>query len=402
GAACVALALAVTHVFRLPDVARDAGSGAVVDGFRASTSTTRKLLEPFFGPPLYGGSVGGLRTFVAGSAFLAVAVGAVLAWRARQGHRARFALYLAVLLPSAWVSIFCAGGATPDRFKAKDRRGVFVDWHLHGGDPVDGRHTEERAMKRQEARGVDWAITTCHDFRPARAAAIAHGALGTEWSGGDHPRTPAPHVLVLGTSHAVDAAIAEKDALSAVRAAKAHGALVLVAHHWRSAKHVPNLPTPEAFVDAGADGFEVGNRHADAPAAEAEEVSAVARLDALCRERGLLRVSFSDDHGVPAGSPCVTWIEGVTEDDLKREGGVAILSRLRRDADPAVRIDPANVIPLLFDRVAPADRRSPFVAVFLWPLDYLRTLGLAQRASWFLWLAAFWFASRRFAVQERA
>jgi hypothetical protein len=258
----------------------------------------------------------------------------------------------------------------PDSFLAGDRAGIFVDWHLHGGDPHDGRMGARDLMSRQQARGVAWPVSTHHNVA---AGPGAFGVTGAEWSG-PFPRKggrwTAPHVLVLGAEAAVAAALAETDVLAAVRRAVDAGALVIVAHLWRSQGTIPDCPTFDAFVAAGVHGFETGNRHRDAN----DEARARLRdLDRRCRERGLPRFSFSDDHGVPPASPCVTFLEGVEEGDP--------------DVLPRVRDGSVRVIPLLFHAGDPTFVPPRWLAPPIGAFQYFRSLRIGQRLSWFAFAA---------------
>jgi membrane-associated phospholipid phosphatase len=348
-----------------------------VGAFDADPPWHRFLAEPFTGPPLAAARIDRLPAFALWSAAATAALALVaLALRLKLGHGpAGVALFLVCTMPAAWIAQFTSGAIVPDRFKSGGRAGVFVDWHLHGGDRADGRHTVSRTAARQRSRGVDWAVTTQHTSRPEHDSPLAHGVFGTEWSGKDYPqdgttRRRTAHVLVLGSKEAVDAANLAAHELDAVRAGKANGALVIVAHYWRTAAR-DRVPSLDEFLAAGVDGFEVGNRYDDS----SEKLRAgAAEVDAFCRRHGLLRLSFSDDHGVPAGSPYVTWIDGVTKEDLEDGGAEKVLSRLRRDAPEAERISAERVVPLRFVGTRPS---------------------IPSAVAWLAWLAGFLWLGRR-------
>lgn len=370
-----------------PVVGRDPATGIVVPGFTQKTPTLASaMFEPFAGPSLLWARLAGLREAAVVSALVLGAVFAAL-WilRRRRGPGvAGVFLYVVALLPAAWISQFCSGARSPAKFLAAEK-GVFVDWHLHGGDEIDGRITESKMAKRQRARGVDFAITTRHDARPAVTEPFARGMFGVEWSGNDYPRSRTAHVLLLGDAAAVDAAIGAPDALEAVRRTKAAGGLAIVAHSWRSRAAIPDMPSDDAFVLAGVDGFEVGNRYLDR---DPKFRAAVLDLDRYCRERGLLRTSFSDDHGVPSGSGAVTFLRGADDAKLESSGpssAKALLASLRGSgsatADAAAL---ERVVPLVFDDLSP-DETGLAAA---WPVRYVRAMSWPGRSAWLLWVLA--------------
>ncbi len=389
-------ALAAGFVFSTPVVGRDPATGNVVPGFTMKApELAAAIFEPWTGPPLLFARLAGLRGLAAVSAASFAAVFLVL-WALRRRQAAGVSgtagvlLYVVALLPAAWISQFCSGARAPHRFRAAEA-GVFVDWHSHGGDEIDGRLTDAKMAKRQRNRGVAFAITTRHDARPAVPEPVSRGVFGVEWSGGEYPRSRTAHVLVLGPASAVDAAIGAPDALSAVRRAKAAGGLVIVAHSWRSRVGIPDMPSDEAFVAAGVDGFEVGNRFLDRDPALR---TAVRDLDRFCRDRGLLRLSFSDDHGVPVGSGAVTFLRGVDGAALETAGpgsAGALLASLRRS--PESPTDPAftdRVVPLVFDDLSP---ETTGVAGW-WPVRYVRAMHPTGRLAWCVWILLAAFAAR--------
>jgi undecaprenyl-diphosphatase len=366
-----------------PVVGRDPATGEIVPGFRVKRpSATTALFEPWTGPPLLWARLDGLReTAATSAAVIGTALLVACVVRRRRGPGAAGAVaFIVCVVPATWVAQFCSGARSPAKFQAEER-GVFVDWHLHGGDRADGRLTEAKLAKRQSARGVSWAITTRHDDRPEISHPTARGVFGVEWSGGDYPRSQTPHVLVLGSAAAVDAARSAPDALEAVRRGKAAGGTVIVAHLWRTAASLPGTPDAAEFLAAGADGFEIGNRMFDRTPERRADVVA---LDRFCREAGLPRFSFSDDHGVPSGSGAVTFLRGVRAEDLEASGDAsapALLRALRRDAAPAAALKD-RVVPLVFDDRAPLE--TGFAAA--WPVRYVRALDPLGRVAWLLWI----------------
>lgn len=389
----VAALLAAGFFAATPVVGRDAVTGEAVAGFTVKPrGLAAAAAEPFVGPALLWARVPGLRgVATTAAAVLGAAALVLLAFRRRAG--ARVALFLLVGLPAAWVGQFASGSRSPSKLVAPDKDGLFVDWHLHGGDRIDGRIVEDRMEKRQKSRGVGWAVTTRHDARPDEPRELAGEVFGAEWSGGDYPRSKTPHVLVLGDAGAVDAALRAKDALEAVRAGKAAGALAIVAHLWRTAAHVPGTPTPEEFVAAGADGFEVGNRYFDADPALRD---AVRRIDALAREKKLLRISCSDDHGVPAGSGAVTWF-ATPGLGFERLGPLGVVRSLASDPIYRAKAAADAFRPLVFDDRDPAT--GGFAAA--WPVRYVRALEPYARLAWLGWLFALLCGARRLAPARR-
>jgi len=119
----------------------------------------------------------------------------------------------------------------------------------------------------------------------------------------------------------------------------------------------------------------------------------VEAIDALCRDRGLLRVASSDDHGIPAGSPCITFLPGRFPTDAA--GRVeAVLERLR---------DRGEVWPVVWMR----ERKATLApAVLTGPIAigrYFAGLSLAGRCSWLVWfLVAMWWVRRGRPVTGRA
>jgi hypothetical protein len=170
-------------------------------------------------------------------------------------------------------------------------------------------------------------------------------------------------------------ALAEPDALAAARSASDAGALVIVAHYWRSQASVPGCPTFEEFVAAGVHGFEVGNRRRDADPAALDRLRA---LDRRCREAGLLRFSFSDDHGIPSGSPCVTFLSGPDLPAPGGGGGADAIARLRTPGGGGLA-----ATPLLFHPGDPALVPPRWLAPPVIAFEYFRSLGAFQRLSWF-------------------
>src|SRR4029079_10486103 len=111
---------------------------------------------------------------------------------------------------------------------------------------------------------------------------------------------------------------------------------------------------------------------------EVDESALLRELDRKVRSAGLLRFSFSDAHGYPAGSPCVTFLEGVTS--LKGpEDALAIVASLRRDSPPDRR-GRVRVVPLMFDET---DAHAESVAaVFIPPsalVHYFRSMSGLER-----------------------
>lgn len=385
----LALVLAATWVWRIEPVGRDPVTGEVNEGFVARPHPLRTAFEPVMGPPLQVGREPSLRQFgKVGSLWLGAFVILLVlgSWRGSRSCRRAVAVVLG--LSAAWTLMVMPGFGLPDRFLAVDRQGVFVDWHLHGGDPHDGRISVASLEARERNRGVGWAVMTPHTAKVEGHSDLARGIWGTEWSGAHLDSFKTLHILVLGGEDAVAAANAEQTEIEAIRVAKARGALVIVAHYWRSAHDRPSAPTIEDLAQAGVDGFEVGNRHREDAEKEREYQL---HLDRRSTSLGLLRFSFSDDHGYPAGSRCVTFLENVSQDDLDR-GGPAVLALLRRETASAGRAGKARVIPLLFDHAAPGRSVPTALVPPVVLLDYVRELTPAGRLSWLFYgsLAIVW------------
>lgn len=375
-----------------PAGARDPATFEAVPGFSLEPSPWRTAFEPLFGPVQHLAQIQHLRPFLL-RALIAAAAGlaAVLLLPRRAPRRLRVArAAFAGILGLAWGFVFFTGRIPLDRFVAEAREGVFVDLHLHGSDPVDGAISLDRLRARLDSRGVAVYAITNHDAWSPDPAAIP----GVEWSGFRHPAQPYVHLLILGGRglRVLDAEeLAPADgrgdgagqALEAVRIAKEAGSLVIVAHYWttrramEAAGSLDWLPSPEEFAGAGVDGFEVANR---SPAVDRRDRRWIAEIDRLCRERNLLRISVSDDHGIPAGSPCITFIEGVPRDSGGDLRPLVMEALVRRQ----------GVVPLVF-----SDRRRPepdvpgfdLIAV---PYRYFGSLTVPARLSWFAWILAGW------------
>jgi len=368
-----------------------------------SQTWDRLLLEPVVGPPLEVAWAPGARRVILLTLPWGV-LGLLAIWRLTLRDLRVRVLSLCAGLAVIWGVLFWSGWPPPDRFHSRVE-GIFFDPHVHGSDPVDGARDVHMVLDRKAGRGVDVVALTNHDAPPPVAGPLP----GMEWSGGRHPEDTYLHLLVLGGRGALDAVsevvvpeLSRADArgrergLEAVRVAKANGAVVIVAHHWRTLEAMEragtahHLPTPVELADAGADGFEVANRHWEADPLGRSRVEAI---DALCRDRGLLRVASSDDHGIPAGSPCITFLPGRFPTDAA--GRVeAVLERLR---------DRGEVWPVVWMR----ERKATLApAVLTGPIAigrYFAGLSLAGRCSWLVWfLVAMWWVRRGRPVTGRA
>jgi len=207
--------------------------------------------------------------------------------------------------------------------------------------------------------------------------------------GGRHGEETFLHLVILGGEAAVPAVLevevaplaashpeASRAAVGrAVRVARERGAVVIVAHYWRTALAMErdgtraHLPEPEALAALGVHGFEVANHHLEGGV---EERRIIRRIDRLCRERGLLRIASSDDHGWPRGIPVASLIRGELGADER-----AVLAHL--SAGGAVEPMAARF-------------GSPDAKVW-WPLlapiqalRYVSGMPWAARLSWWLWL----------------
>ena len=286
----------------------DAVTGEEVAFVSSSPELLRIILEPWMGLAQTMSAYPVTASFwgivsVAG----AIGFGALRIWR-----KGSLRVRRAVIVLAGSAALICGlaySGWVPNDRMVSSRQGAFVDFHLHGDDPCDGGRSMTLIRWRQGLRGVGWGTWSWHDAVAPEAfdESAATDLVATEWSGGAHPKVIAPHVLLIGPRAAVVAGIAEKDPLSAVRVAKAAGAYTIVAHAWRTPRHVP-APTVEEWKAAGVDGFEVGNRTLDIKASLRNRLQT---LDDEVRKAGLTRWSFSDDHGIPAASPCMTWVDGL-------------------------------------------------------------------------------------------
>lgn len=377
------IALTVTWFWSVDPVGRDPVMGTPQPDFRTSPHVVRTLFEPLMGPALQVGREPSLRQFCILASYWMGAVLVLLGLGALKGSRScSRALVVCLSLTFGWSFLVLSGFGIPDRFVAVGRRGVFVDWHLHGGDPRDGRISVGALERRQRQRGVSWAVMTPHSAEvPISDASLAHGVQGTEWSGPAPDSVGALHILILGTAQAVVDANAKRTEIDAIRAAKAAGALVIVAHYWRTAFDGPPAPSVESLVAAGADGFEVGNRHRED---DPWELAHLLDLDRRISNLPLLRLSFSDDHGYPAGSPSVTFLENVTSEDLESRGA-AVLASLRHDASRQEEALPVRAVPLIFDHAAPGRSVPAFLVPPVVLLDYLRGLTPPARLSWLVY-----------------
>jgi hypothetical protein len=331
-----------------------------------------------------------LKSFVLRGGILFAGLLALILFFPRKDPK-RIRMWRAVLLTiSALIigTLFATGRLPADRFVSRIVPGMFVDLHTHGSDPVDGSITCERLYERAAARGLGFYAVTNHDAMCPDSRALP----GIEWSGYRHPEQPYIHLLFLfGEGYKtlelrvpplLDSESSGKDqALQAVRVAKEANCVVIVAHYWATMRSMAernlqeHLPSLEELVHAGVDGFEVANR---SPFVSKRDRSLVTQIDNLCRSKGLLRIAVSDDHGIPAGSPCVTFIEGTVPQG--REARRAFVETHLRSRE--------GVYPLSFpDRHRPSED-APFFDVIFWFYRYLGSLNFEGRVSWFLWLAA--------------
>lgn len=355
------------------------------EGLELKPRPLRQVLEPFVGPPLEIAFAPGPRRLLYDLLLWVLIAVAVLWFSPPHAWRRRRCVAAGVMVV-IWGVGFWTGRLPADRFEAAPE-GVFFDPHVHGSDPVDGARDVRFIVGRARERGVDVIALTNHDAPPP----IPDALPGLEWSGGRHADETNLHLIILGGEGAFDAVmrfvvpplsgageVTRRRALDAVKAAKDHGALVIVAHYWRTHAQMTregtghHLPSPEQLVAAGADGFEVANRHWEAGA---EGRAFVERLDALCRERNLLRLACSDDHGIPAGSPCITFLPGrFPGDPVKRRA--AVLDHLR---------DRGETMPVVWMREKRAERPSAIIAGPVFVIRYFTGLSFLGRVSWLLW-----------------
>ena len=141
-----------------------------------------------------------------------------------------------------------------------------------------------------------------------------------------------------------------------------------------------HLPSMNDLLAAGADGFEVANRHR-----EDEDLSEIREIDAFCRANGLLRVATSDDHGRLAGSPCITFLPGRFPAD-PAERRRLVLVRLR---------ERGAVQPLVFARARKLTAHRGLFEGLLLGWRYFAALEPFGRLSWLAWTVLAWIACRR-------
>lgn len=368
--------LSLIGVFSDPPVAFDPVTGAVIEGVRSAPRTLRLLFEPWAGPLLtlsHHSVMGGVVPPL--FALVGFAAGAVAVCRFALGMGIRgiaATLVVSVMIGAALVAFHLI----PNDRVTVPAGGVLVDFHLHGGDPIDGLISPERLARRQAERGVRWATLSWHDDvalwdRETGSATTEStnttALVAVEWSGGSHPSIPAPHMLLIGSAAAVEAGLAQSDPLAAVRAAKAAGAYVIVAHAWRGGAFT--MPTVSEWVAAGADGFEVGNR---GPEITESGKAALAAFDAAVAASGKTRWSFSDDHGIPPSSACVTWVRGLPSSPGDAANAVASLAALK----------PTDVVPM---QLVAAPSTTP-IAHVLMPVRYLFAMRPASRLALTAWM----------------
>ncbi len=383
----LALGFAVAKPVRVVD-----GSGEELDGFASGARWERVLAEPVLGPALALARSATPRALAeAALPLLALALVVVLLLPARN-WRCRF-LRGALLL--AWAGLVAGavvlGLAPGDRWHSTER-GLFLDLHTHGGDPVDGRADARELVGALAARGIDVVGLTHHDavapaFSPS-AGVVVLEAL--EWSAGvAHTGGVMPHFLCFGervaledaarsaTGFAARTALSTADLLAEVRALKERGLVVVVAHDaatrsaWKPGGRLAGLPSRADYVAAGVDGFEV--RHRAVPGSKAEKQDAES-LFALCKKHSLLGLGASDSHGPVRGSPCVTFFPGEFSPELAARQG-EVLQRLREHGAHTALLVAAPTDGLRGGTLLPVE--------IAW--DYLRSMPGTARLAWLGW-----------------
>ena len=413
GLALLATILALGFAFARPAHVVDAATLMPSGMLRVVPTLERVLLEPVAGPALALARWSSPREFAMASAPL-IALGLLVLlvlpwstpWRVRLVRVSCAALWLAGVAAFAWW-----GWAAADRFVSQTP-GLVFDGHVHAGDKVDGAASIDTMLQRARDHGVDVVVITNHDAHPAEFLAPEGLTVlrGMEWSGGAHERgAVSAHLLCYGPEAALQTALLQRltpedfaegnvarKTLEAVRAVRASGGLISVAHDARTRAALTveqcrqRIPSRAEYVAAGVDGFEVAHR---ALCSSATEQASCQELAGLCKSNNIVGFGNSDAHGRFSGSPCITFLPGEfpAEPTARRE---AVLQHFleRREVRALVVAAPQA-------RVA-ATQASALRALLapvqmLW--DYLRTMPGWGRVSWLAWgtLLAAWCSRRR-------
>lgn len=240
------------------------------------------------------------------------------------------------------------------RLVAADSALSVMDYHAHTARSHDGRRgwTLVELARWHAAQGFDAAYVTDHNL-VSRDTALAGVRLlpGAEWS------VDGQHVVALGAAAPIVRARFDDPGRALEVFAELHrqGALGIASlpEYWRN--HWDDL---DAFVAAGADGFEIVNC---APKALGFPAPARARVLALARARDLLVVGASDNHG---------W------------GKVTCVWNL---ATPSAHGYQANRVLARSLALAQGDW-EPWTAAYTQPWLMFESLSWSERSSWITWI----------------
>jgi hypothetical protein len=274
----------------------------------------------------------------------------------RRGSVAR-RLLRAVLGPVALAALGAAAVLLPrpvPRLATADSTLSVMDYHAHTARSHDGRRgwTLAELARWHGAQGFDAAYVTDHNL-VSRDTTLAGVRLlpGAEWS------VDGQHVVALGATAPIVRARFDdpRHALDVFAELHRQGALGIASlpEYWRN--HWDDL---DAFVAAGADGFEIVNC---APKALGFPAPARARVLALARARDLLVVGASDNHG---------W------------GKVTCVWNL---ATPSAHGYLSNRVLARSLALAQGDW-EPWTAAYTQPWLMFESLSWSERSSWITWI----------------
>ena len=375
----------------------DALTGETIESLRASSSPGMRLriiLEPFLGPGRAIAACPDYRALLPfGLAWVAF-LGAMIGWI---GRRRVVGPLVCFGLPLAAAAAFAVVEVTPRQTiplavapkAAGPNRTYVFDLHAHYGDPYDGHVSIERGLARARALGFDFIALTHHNawasaYEFSDGAWREAGLYGMEWSSGlaaGHPF----HVLVYNSRPEPKDLETERDWKTMIRRVHEAGGIAVAAHFWRWDETA--MPTAEAAIAAGIDGFEVANR---AREWGAEPIRRQTEIRRLVAERNLIGLADNDDHGRRSWN--AFWMR--LEAPAAKSATVAIWEALKT----------RRGTPELVEAARPAaESMSPF----LWPpfilFAYLGELSLLQRGVWIAYALAAaalwsWFRRRRAAA----
>jgi len=374
--ALLLIAVGMFHPF--PPTIRNAITQGLATGYKLQISLWRVLFEPFFGPliflmrspeplKLY------LTFFFWALFFLLVRNG----WRHRSISRGLLEwlkavpLYLIVLIGLLWLVIFAP--LPGDTVSNRNPDTILVNFHSHSYFSHDGLISWQGQQAWHAAQGFDAFFLTDHNHHQKTLEAVAlqrSGRLpalplilaGMEYSGSNH-------ILLLGLQRSFNPKDYSDQA--AIDSAHSQSGIALIAHWFVPGRRTRNLT---AYIDSGADGFEIVNQAQGAFHAG----SRAQPIIEACRSRGLLMVAGCDYHGY--SHICQSWtalqIPGWHAMKVvdKQE---SILQLLRKKEQ--------NKITVLVLQDRPAQLWPISVRPWQAAFSYLRTLNFYQILSWLFW-----------------